>query len=126
MLTTTGIIIMTAYTVTMLYSVVYDKLRTPTQRVGKILLSVGEGILLYQASIWFLVLSLSMIALSVTALMFNPAAKEYLRWELARITAAGCRQISVNAAVALEAVATTTGVLALYGVMSTWGVNVVP
>ena len=76
MLTTTGIIIMTAYTVTMLYSVVYDKLRTPTQRLGKILLSIGEGILLYQASIWFLVLSLSMIALSVTALMFNPTAKE--------------------------------------------------
>jgi len=122
MLTTTGIVIMTAYTVGMLYSVVYDKLRTPTQRLGKILLSVGEGILLYQASIWFLVLSLSMIALSITALMFNPTAKEYLRWELARQAAAGGRQISVNAAVALAAVATTTGVLALYGVMSTWGV----
>ena len=89
MLTTTGIIIMTAYTVGMLYSVVYDKMRTPTQRVGKVLLSVGEGILLYTGSIYFLVLSLSAIVLSVAAIMFSPAAKEYLRWELTRIAAAG-------------------------------------
>ena len=122
MLTTTGIIIMTGYTVTMLYSVVYDKLRTPTQRVGKILLSIGEGILLYTGSIYFLVLSLSAIVLSVAAIMFSPAAKEYLRWELTRIAAAGGHSLSVNAAVALAASATTVGVLALYGAMVTWGI----
>ena len=122
MLTTTGIIIMTAYTVTMLYSVVYDKLRTPTQRLGKILLSIGEGILLYQASIWFLVLSLSMIALSALSIYTSPAAKEYLRWELARVAEAGGRQLSVNAAVALAVGATSIGVLVLYGTMVTWGV----
>ena len=122
MLTTTGIIIMTAYTVGMLYSVVYDKLRTPTQRVGKILLSIGEGILLYQASIWFLVLSLSMIALSALSIYTSPAAKEYLRWELARVAEAGGRQLSVNAAVALAVGATSIGVLVLYGTMVTWGV----
>ena len=122
MLTTTGIIIMTGYTVAMLYSVVNDKLRTPTQRLGKILLSIGEGILLYTGSIYFLVLSLSAIVLSVAAIMFSPAAKEYLRWELTRIAAAGGHSLSVNAAVALAALATTVGVLALYGTMVTWGI----
>jgi len=122
MLTTTGIVIMTLYTVGMLYSVVYDKLRTPTQRLGKILLSIGEGILLYQASIWFLVLSLSMIALSALSIYTSPAAKEYLRWELARVAEAGGRQLSVNAAVAIAVGATSIGVLVLYGTMVTWGV----
>jgi len=122
MLTTTGIIIMTGYTVTMLYSVVNDKLRTPTQRLGKILLSIGEGILLYTGSIYFLVLSLSAIALSVAAIMSSPAAKEYLRWELSRIAASGGHSLSVNAAVALAALATSAGVLALYGTMVTWGI----
>ena len=122
MLTTTGIIIMTGYTVTMLYSVVNDKLRTPTQRVGKVLLSIGEGILLYTGSIYFLVLSLSAIALSVAAIMSSPAAKEYLRWELSRIAASGGHSLSVNAAVALAALATSAGVLALYGTMVTWGI----
>lgn len=122
MLTTTGIIVMTLYTVTMLYSVVNDKLRTPTQRVGKILLSIGEGILLYTASIWFVVLSLSMIALSVATLMTSPEAKEYLRWELTRQAAVGGKPMSVNGAVALAAGATTLGVITLYGVMATWGV----
>ena len=118
MLTTTGIIIMTAYTVGMLYSVVYDKLRTPTQRVGKVLLSVGEGILLYTGSIYFVVLSLSMIALSALSVMISPAAKEYLRWELARIAASGGKPWGVNTTVAVTALATSAGVLALYGVRS--------
>ncbi len=122
MLTTTGIIIMTGYTVAMLYSVVNDKLRTPTQRLGKILLSIGEGILLYTGSIYFLVLSLSAIVLSVAAIMFSPAAKEYLRWELTRIAAAGGHSLSVNKAVALAALATSAGVLVLYGTMVTWGI----
>ena len=122
MLTTTGIIIMTGYTVAMLYSVVNDKLRTPIQRVGKVLLSIGEGILLYTGSIYFLVLSLSAIVLSVLSIYASPAAKEYLRWELARIAATGGKSMSVNAAVALAAVTTTTGVLALYGAMTTWGI----
>jgi len=122
MLTTTGIVIMTLYTVGMLYSVVYDKLRTPTQRLGKILLSIGEGILLYQASIYFVVLSLSMIALSALSIYTSPAAKEYLRWELARVAEAGGRQLSVNAAVAIAVGATSIGVLVLYGTMVTWGV----
>ena len=122
MLTPIGIVIMTAYTVGMLYSVVYDKTRRPVQRVGKVLLSVGEGILLYQASIWFVILSLSMIALSTLSVMTSPAAKEYLRWELARIAAAGGKSMSVNGAVALAAGATSAGVLALYGTMVTWGV----
>ena len=122
MLTTTGIIIMTAYTVGMLYSVVYDKMRTPTQRVGKVLLSVGEGILLYTGSIWFVILSLSMIALSALSVMISPAAKEYLRWELARLAAAGGNPWSVNVTVAATALATSAGVLALYGVMTTWGI----
>ena len=122
MLTPIGILIMTGYTVAMLYSVVNDKLRTPIQRVGKILLSVGEGILLYTGSIYFLTLSLSMIALSVAAIYTSSSAKEYLRWELTRIAAAGGHSLSVNAAVALAASATTVGVLALYGVMVTWGI----
>ena len=122
MLTTTGIIVMTIYTVTMLYSVVNDKLRTPIQRVGKILLSIGEGILLYTGSIWFLILSLSAIALSSAMLMFNPALKEVLRWELARTTAASGKQVSVNAVIALTVVMTSAMMLALYGVMTTWGI----
>ena len=121
MLTTTGIIVMTIYTVTMLYSVVNDKLRTPIQRVGKILLSIGEGILLYTGSVWFLILSLSAIALSSAMLMFNPALKEVLRWELARTTAASGKQVSVNAVIALTVVMTSAMMLALYGVMVTWG-----
>lgn len=122
MLTTTGVLIMTAYTVGMLYSVVYDKTRRPVQRVGKALLSIGEGILLYTASIWFVVLSLSIIALSVATLMTSPAAKEYLRWELTRQAAMGGKPMSVNMVVALAAGATTLGVITLYGVMATWGV----
>jgi hypothetical protein len=122
MLTTTGIIVMTIYTVTMLYSVVNDKLRTPIQRVGKILLSIGEGILLYTGSVWFLILSLSAIALSSAMLMFNPALKEVLRWELARTTAASGKQVSVNAVIALTVVMTSAMMLALYGVMVTWGI----
>ena len=122
MLTPIGILIMTAYTVGMLYSVVYDKLRTPTQRVGKVLLSVGEGILLYTGSIYFVVLSLSMIALSTLSVLTSPSAKEYLRWELARIEAAGGKSWGVNATVAVTAGATSLGVLGLYGVMVTWGI----
>ena len=122
MLTLTGALIMTGYTTAMLWSIRNDKLRTPTQRLGKILLSIGEGILLYQASIWFLVLSLSMIALSALSIYTSPAAKEYLRWELARVAEAGGRQLSVNAAVALAVGATSIGVLVLYGTMVTWGV----
>jgi hypothetical protein len=122
MLTTTGIIVMTIYTVTMLYSVVNDTTRKTSQRIGKILLSVGEGILLYTGSVWFLILSLSAIALSSTMLMFNPALKEKLQWELARTTAASGKQVSVNAVIALTVVMTSAMVLALYGVMVTWGI----
>ena len=122
MLTTTGIIVMTIYTVGMLYSVVNDKLRTPIQRVGKILLSIGEGILLYTGSVWFLILSLSAIALSSAMLMFNPALKEVLRWELARTTAASGKQVSVNAVIALTVVMTSAMMLALYGAIVTWGI----
>ena len=122
MLTTTGIIVMTVYTVTMLYSVVNDTTRKTSQRIGKILLSVGEGILLYTGSIWFLILSLSAIALSSTMLMFNPALKEKLQWELARTTAASGKCLSVNAVIALTVVMTSAMVLGLYGVMSTWGI----
>ena len=122
MLTPIGIFIMTAYTVGMLYSVVYDKMRTPTQRVGKVLLSVGEGILLYTGSIWFVILSLSMIALSALSIMTSVAAKEYLRWELSRIAASRARQLSVRTVVGGTAVATSLGVVALYGVMVTWGI----
>ena len=122
MLTTTGIIVMTVYTVTMLYSVVNDTTRKTSQRIGKILLSIGEGILLYTGSIWFLVLSLSAIALSSTMLMFNPALKEVLQWELARTTAASGKQVSVNAVIALTVVMTSAMMIGLYGVMSTWGI----
>jgi|TARA_B110000211_G_scaffold73242_1_gene85118 hypothetical protein len=122
MLTTTGIIVMTVYTVTMLYSVATDTTRKTSQRIGKILLSIGEGILLYTGSIWFLVLSLSAIALSSTMLMFNPALKEVLQWELARTTAASGKQVSVNAVIALTVVMTSAMMIGLYGVMSTWGI----
>ena len=122
MLTTTGIIVMTIYTVTMLYSVVNDTTRKTSQRIGKILLSVGEGILLYTGSVWFLILSLSAIALSSTMLMFNPALKEKLQWELARTTAASGKCLSVNAVIALTVVMTSAMVLGLYGVMTTWGI----
>ena len=122
MLTTTGIIIMTAYTVGMLYSVVNDTTRKTSQRIGKILLSIGEGILLYTGSIWFIVLSLSMIAISALSIMTSTVAKEYIHWELTRIAASGGRQLSVNTVVAGTAVATSLGVVALYGVMTTWGI----
>ena len=122
MLTTTGIIIMTAYTVGMLYSVVNDTTRKTSQRIGKILLSIGEGILLYTGSIWFIALSLSMIAISALSIMTSTVAKEYLHWELARIAASGGRQLSVNTVVGGPAVATSLGVVALYGVMTTWGI----
>ena len=113
---------MTAYTVGMLYSVVYDKMRTPTQRVGKVLLSVGEGILLYTGSIWFVILSLSMIAISALSIMTSVAAKEYIRWELARIAVSRARQLSVRTVVGGTALATSLGVVALYGAMVTWGI----
>ena len=122
MLTTTGIIIMTTYTVGMLYSVVNDTTRRTSQRIGKILLSIGEGILLYTGSVWFLVLSLSMIAISALSIMTSTVAKEYIHWELARIAASGGRQLSVNTVVGGTAVATSLGVVALYGVMTTWGI----
>tara|TARA_R110000782_G_scaffold186113_1_gene276196 strand:+ start:426 stop:797 length:372 start_codon:yes stop_codon:yes gene_type:complete len=122
MLTTTGIIVMTIYTVTMLYSVVSDTTRKTSQRIGKILLSIGEGILLYTGSIWFLILSLSAIALSSAMLMFNPALKEVLRWELARTAAASGKYVSVNAVIALTVVMTSAMVIGLYGVMTTWGI----
>ena len=122
MLTTTGIIVMTAYTVTMLYSVVTDTTRKTSQRIGKILLSIGEGILLYTGSIWFVILSLGAIALSTIALMFNPALKEKLQWELARTAAATGKYLSVNSVIGLTVVMTSAMVLGLYGVMTTWGI----
>ena len=122
MLTPIGIIIMTAYTVGMLYSVVYDTTRKTSQRIGKILLSIGEGILLYTGSVWFLVLSLSMIAISALSIMTSVAAKEYLRWELSRIAVSRARQLSVRTVVGGTAVATSLGVVALYGAMVTWGI----
>ena len=122
MLTTTGIIIMTAYTVGMLYSVVNDTTRKTSQRIGKALLSIGEGILLYTGSIWFIVLSLSMIAISALSIMTSTVAKEYIHWEMARIAESGGRQLSVNTVVGGTAVATSLGVVALYGVMTTWGI----
>ena len=122
MLTTTGIIVMTAYTVTMLYSVVTDTTRKTSQRIGKALLSIGEGILLYTGSIWFVILSLGAIALSTIALMFNPALKEKLQWELARTAAATGKYLSVNSVIALTVVMTSAMVLGLYGVMTTWGI----
>jgi hypothetical protein len=122
MLTTTGIIVMTAYTVVMLYSVVNDTTRKTSQRIGKALLSIGEGILLYTGSIWFVTLSLSAIALSAIALMFNPALKEVIRWELIRTAATTGKYMSVNAVIALTVVVTSAMVLGLYGVMVTWGI----
>ena len=122
MLTTTGIIVMTAYTVTMLYSVVTDTTRKTSQRIGKVLLSIGEGILLYTGSIWFVTLSLGAIALSTIALMFNPALKEKLQWELARTAAASGKYLSVNSVIALTVVMTSAMVVGLYGVMTTWGI----
>jgi len=122
MLTTTGIIVMTAYTVTMLYSVVTDTTRKTSQRIGKILLSIGEGILLYTGSIWFVTLSLGAIALSTIALMYNPALKEKLQWELATTAAASGKYLSVNSVIALTVVMTSAMVVGLYGVMTTWGI----
>ena len=122
MLTTTGIIVMTLYTVAMLYSIVTDTTRKTSQRIGKILLSIGEGILLYTASIWFLVLSLSAIALSVLIILYIPSIREVLDSELAKITVATGQRISVNRVVALTGGATAAGVIGLYGVMSTWGI----
>ena len=114
--------IMTVYTVVMLYSVVNDTTRKTSQRIGKILLSIGEGILLYTGSIWFVTLSLGAIALSATMLMFNPALKEVLRWELIRTAATTGKYTSVNAVIALTVVVTSAMVLGLYGVMVTWGI----
>ncbi len=122
MLTTTGIIVMTLYTVAMLYSIVTDTTRKTSQRIGKILLSIGEGILLYTASIWFLVLSLSAIALSVLIILYIPSIRQVLDSELAKITVATGQRISVNRVVALTGGATAAGVIGLYGVMATWGI----
>ena len=122
MLTTTGIIVMTLYTVAMLYSIVTDTTRKASQRIGKILLSIGEGILLYTASIWFLVLSLSAIALSVLIILYIPSIRQVLDSELAKITVATGQRISVNRVVALTGGATAAGVIGLYGVMATWGI----
>ena len=122
MLTTTGIIVMTLYTVAMLYSIVTDTTRKTSQRIGKILLSIGEGILLYTASIWFLVLSLSAIALSILIILYIPSIREVLDSELAKITVATGQRISVNKVVALTGGATAAGMIGLYGVMATWGI----
>ena len=123
MLTTTGIIVMTLYTVAMLYSIVTDTTRKTSQRIGKILLSIGEGILLYTASIWFLVLSLGAIALSVLIILYIPSIREVLDSELAKITVLATGQrISVNRVVALTGGAAAAGVIGLYGVMATWGI----
>ena len=122
MLTTTGIVVMTLYTVAMLYSIVTDTTRKTSQRIGKILLSIGEGILLYTASIWFLVLSLSAIALSVLIILYIPSIRQVLDNELAKITVATGQRISVNRVVALTGGATAAGMIGLYGVMATWGI----
>ena len=122
MLTTTGIIVMTVYTVAMLYSIVTDTTRKTSQRIGKILLSIGEGILLYTASIWFLVLSLGAIALSILIILYIPSIRQVLDNELAKITVATGQRISVNKVVALTGGATAAGVIGLYGVMATWGI----
>ena len=123
MLTTTGIIVMTLYTVAMLYSIVTDTTRKTSQRIGKILLSIGEGILLYTASIWFLVLSLGAIALSVLIILYIPSIREVLDSELAKITVLATGQrISVNRVVALTGGAAAAWVIGLYGVMATWGI----
>ena len=122
MLTTTGIIVMTLYTVAMLYSIVTDTTRKTSQRIGKILLSIGEGILLYTASIWFLVLSLGAITLSILIILYIPSIRQVLDSELAKITVATGQRISVNKVVALTGGATAAGVIGLYGVMATWGI----
>ena len=122
MLTTTGIIVMTLYTVAMLYSIVTDTTRKTSQRIGKILLSIGEGILLYTASIWFLVLSLGAITLSILIILYIPSIRQVLDSELAKITVATGQRISVNKVVALTGGATAAGVVGLYGVMATWGI----
>ena len=122
MLTTTGIIVMTLYTVAMLYSIVTDTTRKTSQRIGKILLSIGEGILLYTASIWFLVLSLGAIALSILIILYIPSIRQVLDNELSKITVATGQRISVNKVVALTGGATAAGMIGLYGVMATWGI----
>ena len=122
MLTTTGIIVMTLYTVAMLYSIVTDTTRKTSQRIGKILLSIGEGILLYTASIWFLVLSLGAITLSILIILYIPSIRQVLDSELAKITVATGQRISVNKVVALTGGATAAGMIGLYGVMATWGI----
>ena len=123
MLTTTGIIVMTLYTVAMLYSIVTDTTRKTSQRIGKILLSIGEGILLYTASIWFLVLSLGAIALSILIILYIPSIRQVLDSELAKITVLATGQrISVNRVVALTGGAAAAWVIGLYGVMATWGI----
>lgn len=123
MLTTTGIIVMTLYTVAMLYSIVTDTTRKTSQRIGKILLSIGEGILLYTASIWFLVLSLGAITLSILIILYIPSIREVLDSELAKITVLATGQrISVNRVVALTGGAAAAWVIGLYGVMATWGI----
>ena len=122
MLTTTGIIVMTLYTVAMLYSIVTDTTRKTSQRIGKILLSIGEGILLYTASIWFLVLSLGAITLSILIILYIPSIRQVLDNELAKITVATGQRISVNKVVALTGGATAAGMIGLYGVMATWGI----
>ena len=122
MLTTTGIIVMTLYTVAMLYSIVTDTTRKSSQRIGKILLSIGEGILLYTASIWFLVLSLGAITLSILIILYIPSIRQVLDNELSKITVATGQRISVNKVVALTGGATAAGMIGLYGVMATWGI----
>ena len=120
MLTTTGIIVMTGYTLTMLYSVVYDTTRKTSQRIGKALLATGEGILLFQGSVWFLGLSLSAIALSSMMLLLSTEAREVLRDALAEIGAVGDK--AVDKAIYTAIVMTSLVVLGLYGVMVTWGI----
>ena len=122
MLTTTGAIVMTLYTTAMLYSILTDTTRKSSQRIGKILLSIGEGALLYTASIWFLVLSLGAIALSILIILYIPSIRQVLDSELAKITVATGQRISVNRVVALTGGATAAGVIGLYGVMATWGI----
>jgi hypothetical protein len=122
MLTTTGIIIMTIYTVTMLYSIVNDKTRKTSQRIGKILLSIGEGILLYTGSIWFVVLSLGAVVLSAAAILLVPVIKEALSLELENIASEGGVAWTVNKAVALTAGATSLVVVGVYCLMVTQGI----
>jgi hypothetical protein len=122
MLTTTGIIIMTIYTVTMLYSIVNDTTRKTSQRIGKILLSIGEGILLYTGSIWFVVLSLGAVVLSAAAILLVPVIKEALSLELENIASEGGVAWTVNKAVALTAGVTSLVVVGVYCLMVTQGI----